>query len=1283
MSKLHTAILTTDPFSNLYVCGVGRGGRLGLGDFNTQFRFVPVQGALANKRVEQVALGQNHTMAIAGNGELWTWGLNVDSQLGYALPPPLRTDEEPMSSIPRQVFGTLKNQAVYGIAASAVHSVAHTRTSLYCWGRNLGQLALMDADSRSLDVQQTPRKVAASLLTAPIEMVSAIDKATTCLLSNFTVWVFTSYGYNLVKFPVVDPFSNYNLATSFNPFDPKRRNIRYIASGGDVIAAINVCGDLFTMSITSQPDGTQSATSTTNPAKIKGAVTIPQCIWDSRKDGVTSVDVSEHGSVIICTESGAVWRRMKRTKRKTAAFATSADVKRSDFKFERVPYVTNGCSVRSSTFGAFAIMRQDNKVMTEQVSISRQSVWADVSSLLCLKDFPAFQESASDTRYLDFEDSASVKMLAASICEAVLQSSDIERDLLRWLGFKSSRNAEAKLLIRTTSNPDLCFPVHEWALAGRSSVLRKCFSEHRLQDTSIMADNYELELIDGRRIFTLIGADLLTVVNMLLYSYTDQCLPVWKFTRRAPQLAHRFRQVRSEVMKLATRFDMPQLEAAARLQNDTELSLDKDLLKAMLDPKFFDSADLLVQLDGHQVTLHSELICKRCPFFEGMFFGRSQGQWVASRRSAQDSTEMISIDLGHVSLQTFNYVKAFLYADTGSAMFDSVVVPSIDEFSEIVLDVMGVANELMLDRLSEICQATFGKLVTTRNIAQLLNEISPCSVTSFKDAGLEYLCLQLEMMLENHLLDGLDEDLLHDLDLVVRDNQLARLPYARSGRAELLLHEADSNLISDIDEERQRRVREMAFKSYHREEDKRLAYSSKARLNSFEETVGFLTPDRHRCRSKSEQGDHSSPSLKQQASLGDLMFAMEDEATAGTRSSPRQSAPKMARRLGYDVEDVLGSPTSLGSAKGKEITQRSESLGFESAPIESSPTSQFEDVQTPPTGPARVESDSPWAAFEKVPVAKLDIGGSLAHRSTQSNLTANLSRQDSKPVAALNIPAKLSQKERKKLAQNQASSKAEEESKTDQPRQSGSTSPSATRSKPAPWGTPTNVPKLSLRDAISAENLLKSADPIPNTPVIATQRQASTPKRTASPDTRFPGQGRVQSSPAIPTASSKTTKQPLVPHSKSYMKPSSRPEVLAGSSMTDIIGQQRREQDLVKEAAAKRSLQEIQQEQEFQEWWNQESQRAQEEEARRQNTSTKKESKGNRGPRKSKEKKLKSVAEAGQPATARDTAGGGSQARKTEGRRGRPATDVRSKDMDKGSGRRPRRGGGSSGEKKE
>jgi hypothetical protein len=49
--------------------------------------------------------------------------------------------------------------------------------------------------------------------------------------------------------------------------------------------------------------------------------------------------------------------------------------------------------------------------------------------------------------------------------------------------------------------------------------------------------------------------------------------------------------------------------------------------------------------------------------------------------------------------------------------------------------------------------------------------------------------------------------------------------------------------------------------------------------------------------------------------------------------------------------------------------------------------------------------------------------------------------------------------------------------------------------------------------------------------------------------------------------------------------------------MTDILLQQQIEKTAVKEAVAKRSLQEIQQQQEFEEWFDSESRRVQEEEA--------------------------------------------------------------------------------------
>lgn len=141
------------------MCGFGPGGRLGTGDETTRFSYVCIEGGgLAGKKIIAVALGLNHSMAVSSEGEIFTWGTNTWGQLGYTLPS-APMNEDPFVSTPRQVFGTLKREKILGVAASAIHSVAYTSTSLYTWGKNDGQLGLMDSDSRSLEAQLVPRRL--------------------------------------------------------------------------------------------------------------------------------------------------------------------------------------------------------------------------------------------------------------------------------------------------------------------------------------------------------------------------------------------------------------------------------------------------------------------------------------------------------------------------------------------------------------------------------------------------------------------------------------------------------------------------------------------------------------------------------------------------------------------------------------------------------------------------------------------------------------------------------------------------------------------------------------------------------------------------------------------------------------------------------------------------------------------------------------------------------------------------------------------------------------------
>ena len=774
MSKLHTAVLTTDPISNLYMCGHGPGGRLGTGSETTRYQFTSIEaGGLGQRKVVAIALGQNHTLAITEEGEVFSWGNNAFGQLGYSLPKPSVKDDDPISTIPRQIFGSLKRETITGIAASRIHSVVHTSTSLYTFGKNEGQLGIVDSDARSLEMQIVPRKIAASLFSAPIGSVSAIDGATICLLENREVWVFANYGYAKVNFPL-DGFTSSFLKESWltTKYDTTPNKIKKITSGGDTICAMSSSGEVFTVAVSRRVEGAQDAgTSTTNPKQIRGALSAPHRIWSSQKGHMAARDVGvdQDGSIILTTDVGTVWRRTKRATIKTTLSANNSEPKPKDFKFQRVPGLTRVIAVRASAFGAYAAIRKDCDVTKTQIGVDEPSLWKDLAPLLSFYALSVYEERSDD------EDPSPRFWLrpseAQSLRKRVLRSTDLEKEvndiLLRTL--PSSENTFDLELGTTLS--DVRIPIHECIMSGRSRIFRDAMTNFR------SGDCLDYEISDcltirqsGEKVTAIFQSlDFLTLFDLVLYAYTDSVVDFWNVTRHYPTLAYRYRTVRTELMKVASRLELRQLEPAVRQMVNPRRSLNMDLELAIKEQSFFDSGDMIIELADGEMCLHADIVCQRCPFFEGLFRGRAGGQWLAGRRT--EESQLVRIDLTHVETHLFELVVRHLYTDAGEELFNEVTSEdlndflALDELLDHVMDVMAIANELMLDRLSQICQRLIGRygkfslstqikhvLITTvnaRNVCSLLQAVAPSSVAEFKDAALEYVCLSLEAVMQN------------------------------------------------------------------------------------------------------------------------------------------------------------------------------------------------------------------------------------------------------------------------------------------------------------------------------------------------------------------------------------------------------------------------------------------------------------------------------------------------------------------------------------------------------
>lgn len=720
LSKFHSAVLTTDPEANLHVCGFGPGGRLGTGDETTRFQFVCVYGGgLMGKKIVHVALGQNHTIAISSQSEVFSWGCNSFGQLGYSSPGSQIPEEEPVQLLPRQIFGPIKREAIIGAAASRTHSVLHTLTSLYTFGKNDGQLGLVDSDARSLVQQITPRKVAASLFTSSIKTVSAIERASVCLLENHEVWVFANYGYTKVSCQSENLSDHLMKRTvSARRHHKPENHICKITSGGDAICALSIMGDVFAVHVSQklQPDAALTS-STTNPPKIRGALSTPQKVWAPRKGYMAARDVAvgQDNSIIICTEAGSVWRRVERAKVKDTKSPGSLGYKAKDYKFSRVGGLTKVNAVRSNAFGAYAAVRKDCDVLKTQIEVEGKQLWKDLHPLLPFRDLvPEDEDSDTEEPAPRFWVPSSPVSDTAAIRRAVLTLPDVEERLAVVLkAEEASQRLAYDLSIKSTTS-DIIFPIHEFILGGRSEVLRRGLDITRQNYyfgiPEVMTIEYDNR---GKILISFHGVDYITILNLVLYAYTDVVVDVWRHTRGSPRLASRYRQIRLELMKLASQLHMPSLEQAVRVMAEPAKTMDQDLRRAIRNPNYFSSADLEIELDGASVKVHSSLLCRRCPFFEGLFHGRASGLWLATRREqALTSQEALKVDLKHVDPNIFELVVQYLYADTDENLFDSVVTKSFDSFLDVIMDVMSLANELMLDRLQQCCQAMIGRFGT-------------------------------------------------------------------------------------------------------------------------------------------------------------------------------------------------------------------------------------------------------------------------------------------------------------------------------------------------------------------------------------------------------------------------------------------------------------------------------------------------------------------------------------------------------------------------------------------
>jgi len=142
LGSRHSSVKTST--GRLFTWGFNLNGQLGNG--TTRNRFIPENltsefGLIEQEKVDQMSLGEAHSAGLTSTGRLFTWGFNGDGRLGQGLVfPNIRNSVVPVDITEK--FNLALNENIIQVSLGTFHSAALTSTGrVFTWGDNgSGQL---------------------------------------------------------------------------------------------------------------------------------------------------------------------------------------------------------------------------------------------------------------------------------------------------------------------------------------------------------------------------------------------------------------------------------------------------------------------------------------------------------------------------------------------------------------------------------------------------------------------------------------------------------------------------------------------------------------------------------------------------------------------------------------------------------------------------------------------------------------------------------------------------------------------------------------------------------------------------------------------------------------------------------------------------------------------------------------------------------------------------------------------------------------------------------------
>ncbi|XP_043542884.1 inhibitor of Bruton tyrosine kinase isoform X2 [Chiloscyllium plagiosum] len=772
LCKFHSVFLSQK--GHVYTCGHGQGGRLGHGDEQTYL--VPrLVESLASHRCSQVAAAKDHTVVLTEDGSVYAFGLNTYYQLGI-VPPPVN------SSIPRQVQSkTLKGRTVIGVAVGRFHTVLWTREAVYTMGLNGGQLGyLMDPNGERCVL--APRQVSAlHHKDIVISLVAASDGATVCVTEKGDVYLLTGYQckkiasrqLNLKKILVTGGHLDHKV-------DPQVLN----EGGGEKVFCWR-----------------------------SSSCIIKQCRWAyGRQVFVSDIALSKHEMMFVTQDgegftghwAGGEKTNLERKEELSNALQNTLDhfvntIGMNNSLYERIrleklPCVHRAVSVTMDMNGRnFAILQSDPKTSLYEIP--------NVSSSSFNEDFGKLLREATETD--------SIHNVTCQVGNQVFPSHRyilaMRSDYFRKLFFPDEERVDmpdirrqegdtmgCDLYILDKIQADMFAYILQFIYTDTCDLLTEGYkpkihcTDKILTYQDPLISNMEESMQNFSFCEEVKGKSAFEVYENLPCKKSKTKSKSNKKSRGLNEEANPIKMLQVMAKKLGLASLSARLEGV-RLENwkikivhkkgGNKLKFNRKKCSYLRDVT-------LRSKDGKEFDCHKCVLCARLEYFHKML----SNAWIEA--TCCTALEMpIHSDILEVILD-------YIYTDEAPIVKESSDV-------EFICNVLVVADQLLINRLKEICEVAITEKLTLKNASELLEFATMYNAEQLKLSCLQFIGINMAALLEARSLDILSDEVLKELSVAYR-NMIPAMqkriitPYPGGPDIRFLSEEIDDHSLASI-----------------------------------------------------------------------------------------------------------------------------------------------------------------------------------------------------------------------------------------------------------------------------------------------------------------------------------------------------------------------------------------------------------------------------------------------------------------------------------------------------